>query len=138
MRVDLRRNGHSAFTLAELMLSFVVLSVLSVVLLGIVPSTIIGLHAASQRANAALVAESQLEELRRAGFGSLAATEPPYPTRQVDQTLYSYRVELTPARLSSGELMESELAQQVQVTVEWTSKTGPQSYTACAVMFRRL
>jgi type II secretory pathway pseudopilin PulG len=127
-----------AFSLAELMLAFVVLSVISVVLLGVVPSTIVGLKGATQRASAALIAQTQLEELRRAGFGTLAATSQPYPLTVVERTEYTHRVELAPARLSTGDLMSEEVARQVSVIVEWQSKTGAQTYTANAVMFKRI
>ena len=132
------RAKDRAFSLAELMLAFVVLSVISVVLLGIVPSTIVGLKGATQRASAALIAQTQLEELRRAGFGALAATAEPYPVTVVERTEYTHRVELSPARLSSGELMLEDIARQVSVIVQWKSKTGPQTFTANAVMFRRI
>lgn len=124
--------------MAELMLAFVVLSAVSVVLIGVVPSTIIGLRGASQRANAALIAQTQLEELRRSGFGSLAASVEPYPQATMERMIYNYRVEIAPALLSSGEAMSLEVAKQVGVVVTWTSKTGPQTYVARAVLFKRI
>ncbi len=120
------------------MLAFVVLSVLSVVLIGVVPSTIIGLKGASQRANAALLAQTQLEELRRTGFSSVTPTLEPYPTAVMERTDYTYRVEVEEARLSSGEAMSPDVAKLASVVVEWRSKSGPQTYTASAVMFKRI
>ncbi len=120
------------------MLAFVVLSVISVVLIGVVPSTIVGLQGASQRANAALLAQTQLEELRRAGFGSIVPSVEPYPTATMERTDYTYRVEVAPAALSSGEPMKLDIAKLVTVTVQWESKTGLQSHLARAVMFKRI
>lgn len=135
---QVKRSRLQGFSLAELMLAFVVLSALSVVLIGVVPSTIIGLKGASQRANAALIAQSQLEELRRSGFGALSPSVEPYPQTTMERTVYTHRVEVSPARLSTGELMAAEVAKQVGVVVTWESKTGAQTYVATAVMFKRI
>lgn len=131
-------TGKRGFSLAELMLAFVVLSVLSVVLIGVVPSTIIGLKGTSQRASAALLAQTELEELRRSGFGSLTATVEPYPRATIERTEYIYRVEVQPARLSDGSPMDPDTAKTVTVLVQWESKTGLQTYQARAVMFKRI
>lgn len=120
------------------MLAFVVLSVLSVVLIGVVPSTIIGLKGASQRANAALLAQTQFEELRRSGFGSIIASVEPYPTASLERTDYTYRIEVAEAQLSSGEMMSLDIAKLVHAVVDWQSQTGPQTYKASAVMFKRI
>lgn len=120
------------------MLAFVVLSLLSVVLIGVVPSTVIGLKGASQRANAALLAQTQLEELRRSGFGSVVASDEPYPTVTLERIEYSYRVEVEQAQMSDAEMMSLEIAKKVSVVVEWESQTGSQTYTASSVMFKRI
>ncbi|MFA5508395.1 MAG: prepilin-type N-terminal cleavage/methylation domain-containing protein [Vulcanimicrobiota bacterium] len=134
----MKKRGRHGFSLAELMLAFVVLSVLSVVLIGVVPSTIIGLKGASQRANAALLAQTQFEELRRSGFGSIIASVEPYPTASLERTDYTYRIEVAEAQLSSGEMMSLDIAKLVHVVVDWQSQTGPQTYKASAVMFKRI
>lgn len=133
-----KMKGRRGFSLAELMLAFVVLSVISVVLIGVVPSTVMGLKAASQRASAALLAQTELEELRRSGFGSVAATVEPYPRATVERTEFVYRIEVGQALLSSGEAMDPDVAKTVTVVVEWQSRTGPQTYHANAVMFKRI
>jgi hypothetical protein len=110
----------------------------SVVLIGVVPSTIVGLTGATQRANAALLAENQLEELRRAGFGSLQNSVQPYPEITMERTVYTTRVEIHPALLSSGGAMASDVARTASVFVTWQSKTGAQQYVARGVMFKRI
>ena len=134
----MKKRRNSGFSLAELMLAFLVLSVLSVVLIGVIPSTIVGLKGASQRANAALLAQTQLEELRRTGFSSVVPSVEPFPTATMERTDYTYRVEVESALLSTGEAMKLDVAKLVKITVAWQSKTGSQIYTANSVMFKRI
>ncbi len=120
------------------MVAFLVLAVVSVLLLGVVPATIIGLHKASQRTNAAIIAANQLEQLRRLGFGEIVTSTPPYPETVVEQTVYTVRVEVGAATLSDGSLMELDSAKRVQVLVTWDDQRGSREHSTCGVIFKRI
>lgn len=132
---ELRTRG---FSLGEVLVAFLILAFVSVLLVGVVPATILGLRAATERSTACLLAEAELEQLRRSGFGQLQASSEPFPTISKLGTEYTVQVELGPAVMSNGLSMEEEVAKTVRVTVTWNSRNGPQRYVASAVTFRRI
>lgn len=135
VRLDVDCRG---FALSELMVAFLLLAVVAILLLGVVPATVVGLHKAQMRANAAFLAADQLEQLRRDGFHSIETSQPPYPETTLQGTVYTSRVEVAQASLSNGGLMELDEAKKVQVFVSWEGRRGPQEHVACAVVFRRI
>lgn len=97
-----------------------------------------GLHSASQRANAALIAQNELEQLRRVGFGSVVASVPPFAQTVIEQTTYETEVEVHPAAMSNGTNMDIEAAKQVRVVVRWQDQNDAKEHSVCAVIFKRI
>lgn len=137
-RLVFMARRSSGFSLSELMVAFLILSVVAVLLLGVVPGTIIGLHKASQRTNAAIIAANEMEQLRRLGFGEIVTSAPPFPEKVVEQTVYTVRVEVEPAAMSDGTLMEDEVAKRIRVIVNWDDQRETKEHSTCAVVFRRI
>ena len=67
MKVVTRQSARG-FSIAEVMVAFMLLSVISVILAGLIPATITGMAKAAQRNTAGLLAEGLLAELRQTGF----------------------------------------------------------------------
>ncbi len=134
----MRSHRFRGFSLGEVLVAFLILAFVSVMLVGVIPATILGLRAATERSTASLLAEAELEQLRRSGFGRLAASLEPFPTVNKLGTEYTVQVELGPSVMSNGHFMDEEVAKTVRVIVSWPSRNGPQRYVASAVTFRRI
>lgn len=131
-------HRNRGFSIGEILLAFSLLSVISILLMGAVPATILGLDAASQRANAALIAQDQLEQLRRLGFGAVISSTPPYTETVIEKTTFTTRVEVQQAMMSNGTPMELDAAKAVRVVVSWTDRKGPKELSSCAVVFKKI
>lgn len=129
---------RKGFSLGEMVVALAVLSLLSVIMVGVVPSTVIGLREAELRANAAVIGQDTLENLRRAGFGNVQSTTPPHPVVTVDEVDYTVEVVTGTARASDGNNMDPNEAKDVQVLVRWKGKHGEKMHQARAVMFKRI
>lgn len=118
-----RRRG---FSLTELLIAILILSTLSVLLVGVIPASVIGLKAAGQRANASILARQLLEEMQRDGFDALGAagSSRVLPVQTVNGTEYRLTVRFEEARDSSGSPMEPDLSRLVEVEVKWRSHVG--------------
>lgn len=115
-------------SLAEVIVGLAILSVFSVVMIGVIPSTIFGLRAENQRLIAVARAREVLEELRSRGFESLTPGVYPLPAQQRDQLVYAtiygiYQTTL-PGDPNILELTHDNASArttyQVDVTVTWT------------------
>lgn len=125
----LTRHRVLGFSLSEVLISIMVLSTLSVLLVGVIPASVIGLKAASQRAQAALLARQVLEDARRDGFDRLGAvgssrTLPPLAQNGAEFALF---VSVERARDSSGVLLDEAQAKTLRVRVVWRSHAGSHS-----------
>lgn len=119
-------------------MTLMLLSMISLILTGIIPATIMGMAKAAMRTNASLLAESRVAQIQQSGFGRVQATVAPHETHLVGKTEYQLRVEVEPARLSSGDFMEDDVAKLIRVVVTWEDKNGTQTCTSQAVMFKRI
>src|SRR5688572_25506083 len=124
--MGLLTRSSAGFSLSEVLISIMVLSTLSVLLVGVIPASVIGLKAASQRAQASMLARQLLEDARRDGFDRLPAvgssrTLPPIAQNGAEYALF---VTLEPARDSSGVLLDDDQARTMQVRVVWRSHVG--------------
>jgi Tfp pilus assembly protein PilV len=120
------------------MVALMLLSVISLVLTGLIPATITGMHKASQRTNASMLAENELALIRQSGFGNLEPTSPPYQAQPVAGTDYFVKVLVTPATMSDGSTMDQDVAKLVSVEVTWEDRQGDQRHVSQAVMFKRI
>ncbi|HXE71640.1 MAG TPA: prepilin-type N-terminal cleavage/methylation domain-containing protein [Candidatus Nitrosotenuis sp.] len=130
--MDRRRRG---FSMAEMVVAVLILSSLSVILVGVIPATVIGLRSAGNRAVAAGLARQTLEGLKRGGFGRLASAE--YPPTRVNGRDYAVQVQVGPARAGDGTLLPEDRAREVVVTVTWHETGQEKAYRTRTVFFRQ-
>ena len=114
------------------------LSVISMVLTGLIPATITGMHKAALRTNASMMAQNRLALMAQSGFGNAVSTTAPHESYEVGGTEYLLKVEVGPARLSGGSNMEQEVAKLISVEVTWKDRNGEQKLTERQVMFKRI
>ena len=130
-----KRQILRGFSIAEVMIAFLLLSVVSLILAGLIPATITGMAKASQRNVAGTLAEGQLEELRQSGFSAIEPSENTTPMGGID---FNIQVEVGPAKLSSGGEMDTDVAKTVTVTVRWEYKNLDYKLARRAVMFKHI
>jgi hypothetical protein len=118
--------------MAELVISVLILSMVAVGLLGVIPATIFGLRAAGHRAQAAVLARETLENLRAKGFEGLV--DQTLPNRELNRTVYSQRVVISPAIASDGTVIENGCTIEVQVT--WKERNELRQHISRATAFR--
>ena len=127
-----RRNG---FSLAELLVSLLILSTLTVVMAGVMPTTVFGMHQASERANAATLADQALAQMRQTGLSAIRNVT--YPAQTVNRIDYLVQVEYDVAKTSDGSLLDPKLALDVSVTVRWVgSRGGSKTYATRSMVGR--
>jgi Tfp pilus assembly protein PilV len=124
--------------MAEVMVAFLLLSVISLILAGLIPATITGMARAAQRNIAGLLAESRLSELRQTGFSAIEPTDAPHLTEPSGGVDYNLQIEVDPAPLSSGGNMDTDIAKIVTVTVRWKYRNMDHQLARRAVMFKHI
>lgn len=132
------RQSSRGFSIAEVMIAFLLLSVISVILAGLIPATITGMAKAAQRNVAGTLAEGRLEELRQTGFSAVEPTEAPHDTVEQGGVDFNIQVEVGPALLSSGDEMDMDIAKTTTVTVRWKYKNLDYNLARRAVMFKHI
>lgn len=126
------------FSLSEMVISILILSTLSVILVGVIPSAMFGMKTAENRAQAAGIARDVIEQLRLRDFDALAST--PEETHTSNGTDYHVSVEVGPA-VVEGVTWSEATARDIRVTVMWRDRTSwkrqedVQTYTARTILF---
>ena len=133
-----RRRSVRGFSMAEVMVAFMLLSVISLILAGLIPATITGMARAAQRNTAGLLAESELAALRQTGFSLLEPTVAPHKTVSPGGVDFNIQVEVGPAPLSSGGTMDTDVAKIVTVTVRWAYNNLDYTLARRAVLFKHV
>ena len=110
------------FSLAELLISLLILSTLTVVMVGVIPTTIFGLHQAGERASAAMLARQTLEQLRQQGPTKVYNVV--YPPQMLNNLKYLVNVTYAPAVGCDGYSLDPTVATDVTITVRWSSRGG--------------
>lgn len=129
----MKRRG---FSLCELLISLMILSVLSVLLVGVIPASVFGQKAAGQRLFAANWARGEVERMRVAGFDHLENHELTQVTN--NGTDFRARVEVANAKDSAGADLDPTRAREVRITVEWKAAGGGlRSYTSRSTLVRQ-
>ena len=124
-----------AFVLAELVVAMLILSTLSVVLVGVIPATIIGAKSAARRATAAMLARESMEDLVRDGFDNLPSSPVVHPAQELQNVKYSAEVSVEPALDSAGTALDDTIVKMVVVKVRWEDR-GEKVYTARTNFYR--
>lgn len=116
------------FSLAEMVIAILILSVVSVVLVGVMPACIIGLHGAENRAAAAALGRQVLEETRSQGFSRIASQ----PRTEMLSNRQPYDVEVRVGPLGS---LDPALAKQIEIVVTWHDRQGPMQHITRGSVF---
>lgn len=135
MTKSARQRG---FSLAEILIALLLLSVVSIVLTGVIPATITGMRKAAQRTNGLMLAQNKLDELTHIGFGKLESSETPYPTVEVAGTEYTVIVLVGQAKLSDGTPMDDVVSKLVTIDVSWLDRKDLRRVTQRQVFFKRV
>ncbi len=117
------------FSLAELLISILILAILSVLMVGVLPSAIFGLRAAQQQLAAASLARGAMEELRQRGFGSLKTED--LGIRTLDQLDYHLTCQVVNQPLTVAPPPGAPAApwvKDVTVEVSWKGRQGQRTY----------
>jgi prepilin-type N-terminal cleavage/methylation domain-containing protein len=133
-----QRNKIRGFSLAEIMVTLMLLSVISLVLSGLIPATITGMTKASQRNNAGMLADDRISTLQQSGFGVILPTVAPHEAHEIAGTDYTLKVNVDPAPLSGGGTMDTEVAKLVSVQIDWKDRNGDQKLIRRSVVFKRI
>lgn len=115
------RKGTAGLSLAEIMVCIVVLSTLSVLMVGVIPATIVGLRSASERATATLLVQAAMEQTRKQEFGSLQAIS---FERTLNGRDYKVSTVVKDALASDGTALDASQIKAIEVVVSWRSKGG--------------
>ncbi len=125
------------FSLSEILISVMILSVLSVLLVGVIPASVLGLKAAGQRLFAAQWARDEVEKMRISGFDHLSNRDLPMVVH--NGTEFVGKVEVRNARDSHGNPMEANRAREIEVRIEWkASGGGLKNYVSRSTLVRHL
>ena len=127
------RSGH---TLAELMFSFMLLSLVAVLMVGVMPSSIIGLRHADQRATANMLARDTIERLRKRNFDDLVSGTVG-DVNAPDGIVYSvaYMVD-TVNPLDPTMSPPQPTAKKLEVTVTWYYRSHSEEQRTCTTLMR--
>lgn len=125
-------RARGGFSLAEMVISVLILSIVTVTLLGVIPATIFGLRAAGHRDQAAALARETLEGLRMQGYDRLA--DQTLPPREINRTVYEQMVVIGEARSTNGTVMDN--ARMVEVQVRWRERNETRLHVSRATAFR--
>lgn len=135
-RLRTTRTPRRGFSLSELVVAVLLLSTLSVVLVGVIPAAVLGVRSAGSRATAATLARQTLEDLRRGGLGRVQAAD--LPNVQVNGVVYTRRVEVAPARaFEDGTFLETDEAREVRCVITWVDRGHRKSFSGGTVFHKR-
>lgn len=122
-----------AFSLIEMVIAIMLLSVLSVVMVGIIPSAVFGVYSASKRATASNIAQDVIEAARHQSPSSLEDYR--FDTNQ-NNTDYLVRVSFGSATDSEGKPLDTELARTVRVHISWNDRNFNRNFQVQTTMFK--
>ena len=125
-----RRHGLS---LAELVISIVILALLSVLLVGVIPATILGQRSASERATATLLIQAAVERTRKQPFDEIAAIA---FEKKLNGRDYKIATTVDEALGSDGSVLDENMVKAITVKVEWKAKGGIKSEDFETILFR--
>ncbi|MBS2033861.1 prepilin-type N-terminal cleavage/methylation domain-containing protein [bacterium] len=128
-----RRSG---FSLAEVLVSLLILSLLSVLMVGIIPSSIFGLRQAQHRQAALQLCQTTSAGLRSLGFDQLAVSDwsqdQIYQVDSLDYTI-QYRITALPEQDPTS---HKPLAKLIECRVRWSIHHRPSNYEYATLVLR--
>lgn len=135
LRPRTTRTSRRGFSLSELVVAVLLLSALSVVLVGVIPAAVLGVRSAGNRATAATLARQAMEDLRRAGLGRLQPAD--LPNVEVNGVVYTRRIEVAQARAFDGTFLDPDEAREVRCVVTWVDRGHRKSFSGGTVFHKR-
>ena len=129
-------SRRSGFSLAEVLVSLLILSLVSVLMVGVIPSSIFGLRQAQHRQSALQLCQTTSAGLRSVGFDQLAATDwSQEKTYQVDSLDYRirYRISEQPEQDPTS---HKPLAKLIECRVRWFIHRRPSTYEFATLVLR--
>ena len=124
------------FSLSELLISLMILSVLSVLLVGVIPATVNGMRGAVQRSYASSMARQAVEEALRDGFERLQNRT--LKKIFINGTEFEGDLQVVDATAPDGSTMDKTRARQVTVTVRWNFHGAPKSYSTARLVVKQI
>jgi prepilin-type N-terminal cleavage/methylation domain-containing protein len=132
-----RRLGfHAGFSLGEVLVAIIILSMLSVILVGVIPSAIFGLRESSQRSVAAQIAAAELEDARLQGLECK-----PHKIEKITRNGIEYWGELliSPSTATDGSAMDGKQTATFCAKVEWRTTGGVlKKYQSSCIVVKQL
>lgn len=130
------RRRCSGYSLAELVFSLLLLSIVSITLVGVVPATMSGTRMAADRVQASIIAQQTLETL---GAGNLTdIRDGPLPDVETTRGAFGRGVSTFAITTAQGTAIDRADALGVQVTVSWRDRANTASSLASTrVLFVR-
>lgn len=114
-------------------MAVIILSMLSVILVGVIPSAIFGLRESGQRSIAAQIAAAELEDARLKGLECK-----PHKIDKVTRNGIEYWGELTvvPSKTAEGNAMDAKQSATFYAKIEWKTTGGviKQLQSSCIVV----
>lgn len=141
-RIAKPRKG---FALSELLISILILSTLSVILVGVIPSAMFGMKKAENKARASILARETLEYIKRCGFRNIKTDMDISPVidyqhkadeRSWYSTDFTIKVTVGNAFTQEGKIMDQTKTKDVQVTVTWKEKNKICDFTARTIFYK--
>lgn len=117
-------------------MAIIILSMLSVILVGVIPSAIFGLRESGQRSVAAQIAAAELEEARLKGLECKS-----HKIDKVTRNGIEYWGELTvaPSKTADGNAMDLKQSATFYAKVEWKTTGGViKTYQSSCIVVKQL
>lgn len=129
-------SRRSGFSLSEVLVSLLILSLVSVLMVGIIPSSIFGLRQAQHRQAALQLCQTTSAGLRSLGFDQLAVSDwsqdKIYQVDSLDYTI-QYRVSAMPEQDPTS---HKPLAKLIECRVRWLIQHRPSHYEYATLVLR--
>jgi|GEM_PF-1876304 len=144
-RKRLKKDGSAGFSLAEVLIAIMILSVLSVIIIGAIPSAMFAMKKAENRAKAAAIGRQALDYLRRADFDKIETgmdmtsvvqfqKSADSDERMINRTDYSISVVV--ARAMSGSIaIPADRVKDVKVIVTWKDREQKENFHVARTIF---
>lgn len=129
-------SRRSGFSLAEVLVSLLILSLVSVLMVGVIPSAIFGLRQAQHRQAALQLCQTTSAGLRSVGFEQLAVSDWSQDRiYKVDSLDYAirYRISEQPEQDPTS---HKPLAKLIECQVHWAIHRRPSSYEYATLVLR--
>lgn len=129
-------SRRSGFSLSEVLISLLILSLVSVLMVGVIPSSIFGLRQAQHRQAALQLCQTTAAGLRSVGFDQLAASDwSQDKIYQVDSLDYTIQYRIS-EQAEKDPTSHKPLAKLIECRVRWFIHHRPSNYEYATLVVR--